>query len=559
MKYITYSRKSSEQEDRQILSLDSQEAVLKTLAKEDKLTVTQTIRESGSAHVRGRKEFLRMIELIESGVADGIIVWDESRLARNAADGGLIIDLLDTGKLVEIRKPGKTYYNTPDDKFFLNLLFGMSKKESDDKGVNVRRGLKTKAEKGWLPAGSKPGYSNEKFAEKGNKTILSDQIRFPIIKKAWQLALTGAWSPPKILNYINNEMGYRSPQKGKLGGKPMCRSQMYLVFRDPFYFGKFQYAGQWYEGKHEKMISEDEFNRVQFLMGLGCSPKPHTHEFFATGLIKCHSCGGAITCEEKFQTICPICRLKFASMNKTKCPKCETQIEDMVNPTRLHYVYYHCGKSKDRNCDQGCLSEDKLIEQIDKYLESIKISERFKNWAIKRLNTAYDNEKISRNAAIDSFQENYKNCVKKIDNLMKLKISPQNSDNQLLSDEEFKDQKDLLITEKNEIEEKMNQTGVRINEWTELSERTFNFARYASYWFRKGDLETKKIILANLGSNLILKDKMFDIIVTKPLQSIMELKKSNSGQLVTIEPEESMVSNAEYDALCDQNKSMLPL
>ena len=480
-------------------------------------------------------------------------------LFRNPVDGGAVIWAVNDKGLSLITHE-KSY--SKSDSLLMHVELGMANQFIIDLSINVKRGLKTKAQMGWLPSGAKPGYMNDKYANKGLKTIMTDPIRFPIIKKAWELLLTGAWSPPKIQRYINTEMGYRSPENGRQGGKPMCRSQIYRVFQDTFYYGEFEYAGVVYRGKHEPMISKQEYDRVQILLGYGNSPKPHTHEFFATGLIKCHSCGGAITCEEKYQIICPICRKKFASLNKNKCPKCETRVEDMVDPTRLHYTYYHCGKSRNRDCDQGCLSEDKLIDQVDKYLESIQISERFKNWAIKRLNTAYDNEKISRNATIDSFQENYKNCVKRIDNLVKLKISPQNTDNQLLSDEEFKSQKDSLMKEKNEMEEKMNQTGDRINQWIELSERTFNFARYASYWFKKGDLVTKKIVLANLGSNLILKDKIFDIIVTKPLQCIIEMKNSKSSEINIIEPKENTSfdgNNRDIESVWAQNPIVLPL
>ena len=156
IKYIAYSRKSTEGEERQILSLDDQKREIEEIERKDNLKVVERYLgsekgESQSAHKRGRPIFNHIMRQIEAGKAGGLLVWHPNRLARNAYDGGLIITLMDEGKLFEIRTPHRTYRNTPDDKFFLQLEFGMAKKSSDDNGVAVKRGLKTKVQMGLCP------------------------------------------------------------------------------------------------------------------------------------------------------------------------------------------------------------------------------------------------------------------------------------------------------------------------------------------------------------------------------------------------------------------------
>ncbi|HWY79931.1 MAG TPA: recombinase family protein [Candidatus Sulfotelmatobacter sp.] len=85
--------------------IDSQEAELLKLAKENKLQVAGIYKESGSAHVIGRKLFNEMLQRIEEKEANGLIVWDESRIARNSLDGGKIIYMMDLGQITEIVKP----------------------------------------------------------------------------------------------------------------------------------------------------------------------------------------------------------------------------------------------------------------------------------------------------------------------------------------------------------------------------------------------------------------------------------------------------------------------
>ncbi|MCL4366710.1 recombinase family protein [Patescibacteria group bacterium] len=560
-KFFIYCRKSSEQEDRQVLSLPGQARELQEYAKREGLTIVDTYQESKSAHWAGRIDFNNMLMRIRSGEGNGIIVWDESRIARNALDSGTVIYMIDLQEIVEIRKPGKVYKNTPDDKSWLAMCFMMSKKESDDKGVSVKRGLKTKAEKGYLPSGAKAGYMNDKYAEKGNKTLLVDPVRFPLIKKTWEMFLTGIYSPPQVLNKLNDEWGYRTPQHKRIGGKPMTRSQIYKTLADPFYYGVFEYpegSGNWYQGKHEPMITKDEFDRAQMLLGKKGRPRPKTHDFTYTGLLTCGECGAMITAEEKYQVICPVCKLKFASLNKDSCPECKTRIEDMIKPTLLHYTYYHCTKRKKKTCSQLGIRLEKMEAQIEGLLSRIQISERFKNWAIKYLNELNVIETEDRDVILKSQQEAYDDVVKRIDNLIKLKISPQNTDGSLLSDDDFKRQKEDLMKEKSTLQEKLGDTDNRINKWVELSEKTFNFACHARYWFANGDTETKKQILMGIGSNLTLKDKTVLVDLEKPLQFIEEAKNEVPEISPMFEPTKKGLTETQLGVLYSQNPTLLP-
>ena len=88
------------------------------------------------------------------------MAWHPDRLARNALDGGQIIHLLDKGKLADLRFPTYTFENTSQGKFMLAIMFGQSKYYVDSLIENVRRGNRTKREKGWLPGLAPTGYLN---------------------------------------------------------------------------------------------------------------------------------------------------------------------------------------------------------------------------------------------------------------------------------------------------------------------------------------------------------------------------------------------------------------
>jgi len=257
-----------------------------------------------------------------------------------------------------------------------------------------------------------------------------------------------------------------------------------------------------------KMLSVEEYNRLQIILGRNGRPHVTKHEFAFKEVLHCGECGGSITCEEKWQIICPVCKTKFHKGKITyQCPSCKTHIEVMRKPKVLHYVYYHCTKKVNKNCSQDHISLEKLEKRTDQELQKYEISERFKDWAIEYLNELNDKETNDRELVRNNVKVAYDDCVKKLDNLLKLKISTQNIDGSVITDEEYTAQRKYLLQEKEALMQNMNGTDQRIDRWHELSVKTFNFACYARYHFAHGDLKTKTQILAALGSNLTINNK----------------------------------------------------
>ena len=151
MKYIAYCRKSREEKDKQILSISAQIAELKEYAKREHLEISEFVEEEKTAKVPGREKFAEVLKKIEKGQVRGIIAWHPDRLARNSIDGGKLIYLLDTGKLLDLKFPTSWFENTPQGKFMLNIAFGQSKYYVDNLSENVKRGLRQKIRNGVYP------------------------------------------------------------------------------------------------------------------------------------------------------------------------------------------------------------------------------------------------------------------------------------------------------------------------------------------------------------------------------------------------------------------------
>ena len=276
--YFIYCRKSSEAEDRQVLSIESQTRELEQIAAKLSLPIMEILTESKSAKEPGRPVFNQMMQRLYRGEAAGIICWKLDRLARNPVDGGSVIWAIKQHG-IRVRTPAQSYAREDDNIMLMYIEFGMAQKYVDDLSKNVKRGLKTKAEKGWYPNTPPWGYLSNKVRLTGETNVVKDPERFPIVRQMWDLMLTGCYNPTEILTLANTKWGFRTRLARRQGGKELSRSAIYKLFARPFYYGWFEFppgSDVWHKGNHEPMVTEAEYDRVQTLLGRSGNPRPRT-------------------------------------------------------------------------------------------------------------------------------------------------------------------------------------------------------------------------------------------------------------------------------------------
>jgi len=228
-----YPRKSSESEDRQVQSIEDQVDRLKDLANSLNLEIKEILPEAKSAKKPYcRPVFTDMLERIEKGEANGILCWQINRLSRNPIDSGKLSWMLQQGILKSIQTIDRQYL--PDDNVLLfNVESGMANQFIIDLKKNSMRGMVGKADRGWLPSRAPLGYLNDKLEH----TIIEDPERFHLVRKMWDMMLTGNYTPPQIQEIANKEWGFRTPKTKRGGGVEIATSLIYRMFVNMFYTG----------------------------------------------------------------------------------------------------------------------------------------------------------------------------------------------------------------------------------------------------------------------------------------------------------------------------------
>ena len=346
IKYCLYARKSMEAEDQQALSIESQVKEMLALAEREKLRVVDIKREAHSSKEVGKREvFNQMLSEIREKKYSGILTWAPDRLSRNAGDLGSVVDLMDQKLLLEIRTYSQRFTNNPNEKFLLMILGSQAKLENDQKAVNVKRGLRARCEMGYRPSVAPTGYLNEKNTDKKCQVRL-DPKRAPIIKQMFEKVAFEQWSGRKVFRWLR-DIGFKTKND-----KPLVLGNIYLLLRNTFYYGEFEYpvgSGNWYQGKHTPLITKELFDKVQANIKEHYIPKTESKEFSFTKLIKCDYCGSGITADEKFK------KLKEGGVNR--------------------HVYCFCTKAKNIDCKNPPINEPSLINELIELVDKIDLDE----------------------------------------------------------------------------------------------------------------------------------------------------------------------------------------
>lgn len=519
-KYFLYARKSSESEDRQMASIDDQIAEAKKLAERYNIKVVDIISESKSAKEPGRIGFNTMLRRIQKGEAQGILTWKLNRLARNPIDGGQISWMLQQNIIKHIQTFERDY-NPSDNVLLMQVEFGMANQYVKDLSLDVKRGMRQKAERGWFPTTRLPvGYIHNPIHNLGvGDEIVIHNERFQILKKLWKLLLTGKYSIAD-LKRKGDAIGLKNKQ-----GKVYSKNTYYSIFTNEFYSGYYYWRNGngdvvRFQGKHKIMISYSEFQKVQIILQGGILPitKNAKHDYPYRGIIKCGECGCTVVPDHKIQAICTKCKYKFSINRRSDCPKCKTELSEMNKPSIINILYYHCNKIKGE-CSQGSIRKEEIDISIEKELKKISITKELHSWGLEALKQRNENEKEEKNK-IRELKTRKTEIEERIAGLINIRADGE------INSEQFnlsmsKNQKELGAIER-EIEEMTRQ----YIEWYEEKKKDLDFALNAPKTFKKGDDSLKMSILKDLVSNLTLLDRKLEI-TTKI--SLLQIKKFSSG------------------------------
>jgi DNA invertase Pin-like site-specific DNA recombinase len=451
-KFFIYTRKSTDDKDRQVRSIADQLSELKDLALKEQLEVVDVFVEKQTAKIPGRPVFGEMLERMERGEASGILAWHPDRLARNSVDGGKIIYLVDTGVISEMKFPTFWFDPTPQGKFMLSIAFSQSKYYVDNLSENIKRGHRNKVKEGIWPQMSPIGYVNEK-----GKGIVPHPELSTLVKKTFEAYSTGNFTLRELRNKFN-ALGLK-----RKSGKELAVSNYQKLLKNPIYTGLMLYNGEIFEGKHEPIITKKLFDSVQEVMSRKSKPKSRgLKSFLYRGFFRCGECGCFITTE-----------------------------------TQKGHNYLRCTKRKNP-CEQKYVREELITSQINEEIKKVSLPLDWTEWMIAENAKDRQSEVQSSTLFVDSIKAEISLLETKIEKLMTAYLES------ALSLEEYRDGKNALVASKQLLKEKLSAFEQKANNRFELTEK---FLKYNMELANDRTNEENTHLFKKVGSNFLIKDR----------------------------------------------------
>lgn len=477
MNCIVYCRKSSEDVNRQILSIDSQESEMRKLAKRNGLKIVKMYKESMTAKAPGRPVFAEMITFVEKNESSIILVWKLDRLARNPIDEGRIKWLLQQGIIQEIKTPERDY-QPQDNVLITSVEFGMANQFIRDLRQNVLRGNRAKLERGGWPNMAPFGYSNNK----ADRSVVINPLTAPAVQISFKLYASGNYSLKELTEVIYKQ-GFRTKAEKKIS-----KSNIHKILNNPFYYGIMVKDDVSYQGKHEPLISKELFDRASYVLSGKHHRKRQKHVFPLSGIMSCAVCGCMLT----------------ASFQKKK------------------HLYYYCTNGKGI-----CNQRRKHLKAKDAYalisseLQKLKINERLLKIAALASEEKHQNDKVSKESTRQILVKRMKSVERLQDVLARRKNTP---------DDVYARNMTALQKDKVELENQLSNLDTKSDNTKitfEQVKKVFLEANSIANSFLDADDNLKRRYSEILLSNVSIKDNKVACFQYKmPYQRIAEIPKN---------------------------------
>ncbi len=336
-------------------SLEMQNQLNRDWAQHKGYSIVDTIQyvETASKQ-KERKRFQEIIARIcGDHTIDGVVFHKVDRACRNLSDLALL-------ERIENEKNKKVFFSSQEfpqnaaGRLSVGVMGVVSRWYTDNLKEEVNKGLRGKIEAGEYPHRPPYGYCTCKKT----KTIISDSERAQTIRKIFTLMASGNYS----LDTLRDEL-FRQGIYYLMTRQRWTRSYLGKLLRNPFYVGKIRWRGQIYAGKHEPLVTEQVWKKVQEILdGRGRIENPKYREFtYGHGLIKCAHCGYKVTAE----------------MHKKKYTYyCCSQRRHQEHPVKLNWVSETAIESQIIALLEKLVFPDEVYEWVKEYLQRLLVDDR---------------------------------------------------------------------------------------------------------------------------------------------------------------------------------------
>ena len=466
-KALLYLRVSSKEQEREGYSLDAQEKLGREYAAKRNLTIVKIwkVAESAWSPKKDRRAFNQMVDYAKIHPEIVNIIFDiTDRMTRNDFDKIKIVDLIHTyNKTIHFSRSNKIYNNlsSPDDVFMFDIEVAVAKKMSNDISRKVKMGMLEKTEQGFYPSIAPLGYTNNRQTQQ----VEINEPQAHHLRNAFELMATGNYSLEMMVKLLN-DTEFRTNQ-----GVKIHKSSLAHAFKNPFYYGVFNWKGKQYQGSHKPLITKSVFDRVQRVLSGKHHPYIHHKNFAFNNLLTCG-----------------VCDCKFLG-------------EEKIKPSGKKYIYYHCTFSKGRHENRDYFPEHRLAQVLEDPVRRIIITPEQAEWIREGLAIRAQDAQQSHENRLAALQSQHDRVSQRLNKLF---------DNRMdgtIADEPFARAKEAkYVAEMNDLKYRIDEARKKNPNFYENGVKTLELINLLYSQYLAADPHEKAIILKKIASNFSVID-----------------------------------------------------
>ncbi|QDC10100.1 recombinase family protein [Oceanicola sp. D3] len=260
LRCAVYTRKSSEEGlEQEFNSLHAQreacEAYIASQRSEGWVLVRDQYDDGGiSGGTLERPGLKRLLEDIEDGLVDVVVVYKIDRLSRSLADFAKLVEVFDRNDVTFVSVTQSFNTTTSMGRLTLNILLSFAQFEREVTAERIRDKVAASRKKGMWMGGVPPyGYRVE------SRKLIIDEERAADVRWAFERFI-------KIGS--GTELARETAAKGILTpkGNPMDKKFIYRMLNNRAYIGEAVHKGDSYPGEHDAIIDRDVWDKVHAIL-----------------------------------------------------------------------------------------------------------------------------------------------------------------------------------------------------------------------------------------------------------------------------------------------------
>jgi|SRR5579864_978471 len=495
-KFYGYIRVSTARQGEHGVSLQQQRDAIATFADRNQLSVISWFEERETAAKRGRPVFTKMLKLLKSAKASGVIMHKIDRSARNLKDWADLGELIDAGVRVCFANESLDL-NSRGGRLSADIQAVVAADYIRNLREETRKGFYGRVKQGLYPRPAPIGYLD---AGAGKPKLIDPEMA-PLVRTAFDLYATGRFG----LHDLQDELEIRGLRTRT--GSILSRNGLSVMLKNPFYIGLIRIRDELFSGLHDALIQKSTFDAVQARLAQNGPKKQFRHVSVFGKLLQCKNCGHSLIFEKQ-----------------------------------KGHRYYRCHSNP---CSEVCLREELIEQAFRAEFSRLQFSPAEIEYMPIAIQKSQAIQMELRKSSISALEITRRQIGDRISGLTDAYLD------KAIEKDIFLNKKTALLLERRQIDEKLEKLQVPLKMTNRLQE-VINLATNATRLFDVGTVEEKRELLDAVMSNRLVDGKTAEITLRSPFNCIAEHNAVTAGS-----PERTKART--LDQLLTQLLKVLPL